>query len=301
MPSTVLISHVIEVGPELTNEIEEIARHQGEDPERRLSLIQEFRDLIYSKGECTPHRYDDEFLVKFLRARFWKIDASYALMCRYYQFRATNKKFYEGVHPVRLRSLGDDEIVSVPPYRDQNGRRLIVYKITNWRPSKVPIEDLFKATLLVMEVGSLEPQTQVLGAVGIFDLEGLSMNQAWQVTPSLAQKVIQLLVTHMPVRVAALHIVNQGWLFDTVFSLFKPFLSDRMREKIFIHGTNLKSLHKHIDPERLPVRYGGIQPESPYIRWLEKVKYNEKVIKSLEQLGYVIDEDDMNMIPDPEE
>lgn len=222
-------------------------------------------------------------------------------MCRYHQFRQTNKKFYENVHPVRLRSLGDDEIVSVPPYRDQNGRRLIVYKIANWRPSKVPIEDLFKATLLIMEVGSLEPQSQILGAVGIFDLQGLSMNQAWQVSPSLAQKVVQLLVTHMPIRVAALHIVNQGWLFDTAFSLFKPFLNDRMREKIFIHGNNMKSLHEHIEPERLPVRYGGIQPEFPYVRWLEKLKYNEKVIKSMEQLGYVIDEDDIKMIPDPEE
>lgn len=152
-----------------------------------------------------------------------------------------------------------------------------------------------------MEIGSLEPQSQVLGAVGIFDLEGLSMNQAWQLSPSLAQKVIQLLVTHMPVRVAALHIVNQGWLFDTAFQLFKPFLNDAMREKLYIHGSDMSALHKHIDPERLPVRYGGVQPEYPYIRWLEKLKYNKNVIKSMEQLGYVIEEDEINQIPDSEE
>lgn len=175
-------------------------------------------------------------------------------MCRYYEFRSVNKKFYVGVHPVRLRPLGDEEIVSVPPYRDQNGRRLIIYKIANWRPSKVPIEDLFKATLLIMEVGSLEPQNQILGAVGIFDLEGLGLNHAWQISPSLAQKVVQLLVTHMPVRVSALHIINQGWVFETAFALFKPFLNERMREKIIIHGSDYKSLHKHISPERLPVR-----------------------------------------------
>lgn len=176
-------------------------------------------------------------------------------MCRYYEFREVNKKLYEGVHPVLLRSLGDEEIVSVPPYRDQNGRRLIIYKIANWRPSKVPIEDLFKATLLIMEVGSLEPQNQILGAVGIFDLEGLGLNHAWQISPSLAQKVVQLLVTHMPVRVSALHIINQGWVFETAFAFFKPFLNERMREKIIIHGSDYKpSLHKHISPERLPVR-----------------------------------------------
>lgn len=60
--------------------------------------------------------------------------------------------------------------------------------------------------------------------------------------------------SHMPIRVSALHIINQGWIFDTVFQFFKPFLNDRMREKIFIHGSDLKSLHKYVEPSRLPVR-----------------------------------------------
>lgn len=48
-------------------------------------------------------------------------------------------------------------------------------------------------------------------------------------------------------------------------------------------------------------RYGGNQPEYPYKRWLEKIKYNEKVLNCLEQLGYVIDPDEINEISDPEE
>ncbi|XP_063698368.1 alpha-tocopherol transfer protein-like [Culicoides brevitarsis] len=299
--SPIVISHVVELGPELSNEVMDVARRQGEDPETVQMKIQQFRDMIYEKGGCRPHRMDDEYLKKFLRARFWKVENAYKLIVRYYQFRAQNKNFYQGVHPTKLRSTGDEEIVSVAPYRDQNGRRLIVYKIGNWRPSKLPVLDLFRATLLIMEVGSLEPANQVLGAVGIFDLEGLAMHHAWQMTPSYAQKIIQLLVTHMPIRVNAIHFINQGWVFDTVWQLFKPFLNERMREKVFMHGSDLKSLHKHVDPSRLPMRYGGTQPEYPYKRWLEKIKYNEKVLNNLEQLGYVIDPDDINAISDPEE
>ncbi|CAB0015311.1 unnamed protein product, partial [Nesidiocoris tenuis] len=29
---------------------------------------------------------------------------------------------------------------------------------------------------------------------------------------------------------------------------------------VFMHGTDLESLHKHIDPENLPVEYGGSRP-----------------------------------------
>lgn len=56
----------------------------------------------------------------------------------------------------------------------------------------------------------------------------------------------------MPIKVQAAHIINNGWVFDTAYQLFKPFISDKMREKIFVHGTDLESLHKYIDPARLP-------------------------------------------------
>lgn len=49
MPSPVAISHVIELGPELSNDVMEIACRQGEDPDKRIALIQELRDLIYGK------------------------------------------------------------------------------------------------------------------------------------------------------------------------------------------------------------------------------------------------------------
>lgn len=87
------------------------------------------------------------------------------------------------------------------------------YKIGNWKPSKVPINDLLKATLVLLEMGSMEPRAQVnifelifrmqiltsfidqvLGGVGIFDLEGLTINHGLLITPSVASKIICLMV-----------------------------------------------------------------------------------------------------------
>lgn len=72
------------------------------------------------------------------------------------------------MHPFLLTKFGEDDIVSVTPYHDQNGRRIMIYKFGNWRPSKIPIVEIFKATLLLFEMGALEPQSQVLGGVGEF-------------------------------------------------------------------------------------------------------------------------------------
>lgn len=99
-----------------------------------------------------------------------------------------------------------------------------------------------------------------------------------------------LLQTSLPYRTTAIHIVNQGWVFDVAFAFFKPFLNDSMRSRLFFHGTNYKSLHKHINPENLPKRYGGMMDEYSYKPWIEHCKKNEKVIRDLELHGYCVDE-----------
>lgn len=57
----------------------------------------------------------------------------------------------------------------------------------------MPIDDLFRAALIVLELGILEPRAQIKGGVVIFDLQGIGLHHAWQVSPSIAAKVIQLL------------------------------------------------------------------------------------------------------------
>lgn len=84
--------------------------------------------------------------------------------------------------------------MTTTPYRDQTGKRMLIYRFGNWKPSKIPIDELFKATLIVLEIGIMEPRAQVLGGVGIFDLEGLSMNHTFHMSPSVAQKMIAMMV-----------------------------------------------------------------------------------------------------------
>lgn len=288
MPA-VEVSHKLDLEPELPDDILKVAIEQGENPSLVCELIEELRNMIFERGDCTPYRTDDAYLIKFLRSRFWKTEHAYGLLCRYYEFRENNRELYEKVHPLDLHSLGDDDIITVAPYRDQIGRRVLIYRFGNWKPSKVSVNDIFKATLILMEIGSLEPIAQVMGGVGIFDLKGLTLSHILHLTPSVAQKMISLMVTSMPVRTSAIHVVNQNWVFNTAFQIFKPFLNARMRERIFIHGSDMTSLHKHIHSEHLPKRYGGCHPDYPYHLWMENLNKNEKVIKELEQLGYVLE------------
>lgn len=78
MPEAVEVSHTLEL--DFPADIKEKALAHGEDPEKTCELMQEFKDMIYETGECNPHRMDDDFLIKFLRARYWKVENAYKLV-----------------------------------------------------------------------------------------------------------------------------------------------------------------------------------------------------------------------------
>lgn len=92
-------------------------------------------------------------------------------------------------------------------------------------------------------------------------------------------------------RTIAIHIVNQNWIFETAFQMFKPFLNKRMVDAIFFHGKDMESLHKHVSPANLPEEYGGEMKELSYTGWFDFFKQSEKLQRELLELGYVIPED----------
>lgn len=271
----------------IPTEVQEYAEiHLGENEEMIQKSIQELQDIIEERDEIMPHRIDDDFLLRFLRARNYKLEPAYRLLVNYCQFRENNPTYYQNVDPLSLGFIGDADVLSVLPYREQNGRRIMIFRLGKWNTSDYSIDELFKATLAILELGILEPRAQILGGLVIFDLDGLTLQQAWQITPSVATKVMDLIGVSFPMKTIAIHIINESWVFDIVYTVFKQFMSAKYLERINFHGSNMESLHAHICPKYLPKRYGGIRPDYPYIHWFQNLSRNEKIIKEMKSLGY---------------
>lgn len=108
--------------------------------------------------------------------------------------------------------------------------------------------------------------------------------------------VLALMVYAFPMQTHAIHIVNQSWVFDAIFAVFKPLIDSRMHSKIFIHGHDMESLHRHLAPENLPKKYGGSRDEIPYHKWFDTLTENPQVIKEMQQLSYLITEKDLDQM-----
>lgn len=106
----------------------------------------------------------------------------------------------------------------------------------------------------------LESMTQINGCVTIIDMDSLSLQQIMQFTPSFAKMLLEWIQECIPLRLKAVHIINNSYLFNMLFSIFKPFISAKLRHRIFFHGRDMSSLHKHVDPAILRPAYGGTMP-----------------------------------------
>ncbi|KAK6631969.1 hypothetical protein RUM44_006999 [Polyplax serrata] len=184
-----------------------------------------------------------------------------------------------------LKQLTLSGVVQVLPLRDQIQRRVFWLRVGLWKPSECSNDSMLQAGGLCGDATIVEPMTQVAGISIIFDFKDIGMSQVKALTPAFAKKMIYFLTGCLPVRVTALHVINEPSIFSMVFAVFKAFLTEKMKKKLYFHGSNMQSLHEHITPSCLPPELGGTAGEVDPEGWY-KVLMGDVIQKGLQDLGY---------------
>ncbi|XP_065357690.1 alpha-tocopherol transfer protein-like isoform X2 [Calliphora vicina] len=277
-----------ELGEPSERSKEVAARELRETPENIKNATAELKKLLDAETDLKCPR-DDLFLLRFLRVCKFYPDSALKLIKHYYSFKVKHANVYKDLLPSNEKNVFDHNVIIVFPNRDQLGRRVAVLELgKNWNHKKVCLDEVFKGAVLYLEAAMWEPETQINGVVVIFDMDGLSLQQTWQFTPAFAKRIVDWLQDAVPLRIKAIHIVNQPKIFNVVFSLFKPFLREKLRNRIIFHGTDRESLYKYMSPEILPACYGGTRKE-PRIdgdQWYKLLLQCEKEYKAINSYGY---------------
>ncbi|XP_057329536.1 alpha-tocopherol transfer protein-like [Microplitis mediator] len=290
MPSLKLGDFVLqfELGPPAP-EIQEVAKKElRETPEIQRKAVEELKELLKKDTDLKCPLHNESWLIRFLRPCKYYPESAHKLVREYYSFKVKHANVYDGLKPSREKNIFEHNILTVLPNRDQHGRRILIIELgKKWKHNKVSLDEVFKGCVLYLEAAMLEPTSQIAGAVVIFDMDGLSLQQTWQFTPPFAKRIVDWLQDAVPLRIKNIHIINQPYVFNMVFALFKPFLRQKLKDRIIFHGTDRKSLHKYLSPKCLPECYGGTLsiPRVTGAQWLELLLMCDQEYEAINSYG----------------
>lgn len=86
--------------------------------------------------------------------------------------------------------------------------------------------------LTVHIIAQLEKSSQITGVVVIMDFEGLSLKQVKALSPSYTKRLLTFIQDAMPLRLKEVHFVKQPFIFNMVWTLFKPFVKEKLKNRV---------------------------------------------------------------------
>ncbi|XP_023211554.1 alpha-tocopherol transfer protein-like isoform X2 [Centruroides sculpturatus] len=272
------------------------------------NVLKEFKKSIKDQGiHCLM---DDIFLLGFLRARKFDIESSLQLLKNYYNMRVNNPQFFKNLLPSKLEHVLKMNIFQFLPKPDQDGTYILICRYCNWNTSVASAADLWRVIMLCMDLQLTLHRTQEKKIICIVDAGGLTLSHFYHLSPNIIYWLAMLIAKNSYIiGYKAVHYVNLNSIMKAVLSVLLPLLSDELKKKLHFHS-DMKTLHEFINPDCLPLEYGGILPgydpteANNMIRANEEFyKRNEEYVKLYEEESKRSSKEDRftNVIEDPQE
>ncbi|KAM4728030.1 alpha-tocopherol transfer protein [Anableps anableps] len=256
-----------------------------DDSEQLRALVVSLRRAALQADELSAvGTFSDCFLIRFLRARDFDLTLSLKLLLNYLHWRRESPEISTCLSPSSVFGLLKTSYHAVLPQRDHAGSRVLIYRIGQWNPKDWSAFQVFRVSLMTSEIISRETETQRRGLKAIFDLKGWSLGHALQINPSLARKISSVLSDSFPLKVRGIHLVNEPMFFRPVFAMIRPFLPDKIKQRVHMHGTDFyHTLSDFFSPADLPPEYGGEGSgiEEVCQAWTQKLLQSENLLKQI--------------------
>ncbi|XP_036682299.1 alpha-tocopherol transfer protein-like isoform X2 [Balaenoptera musculus] len=218
----------------LTEDLVAKAREElQEKPEWRLRDVQALRDMVRKECPNLSTSLEDAFLLRFLRARKFDYDRALQLLINYHSCRRSWPEVFNNLRPSALKEVLASGFLTVLPHTDPRGCHILCLRPDRWIPSNYPITENIRAIYLTLEKLIQSEETQ----------DGF------------------------PIRIKAVHVVNEPRIFKGIFAIIKPFLKEKIANRFFLHGSDLNSLHSNLPRNILPKEYGGTAGELDITAW----------------------------------
>lgn len=201
---------------------------------------------------------DDGRLRTFLRGCKFSPEKVKQKLDMYYTMRNAVPEFFSNRDMNRPELAQIMDIVDMPPLPGltPNGRRVVCLRAVDKGNLPDNVADGMKLAMMIGDIRLLEEKVGVAGDVYILDASVASPVHFAKFTPALVKKFLVCVQEAYPVKLKEVHVINISPIVDTIVNFVKPFLKEKIRDRIHIHSS-LEDLYKFVPKEMLPTEYGG--------------------------------------------
>ncbi|KAJ8339520.1 hypothetical protein SKAU_G00363060 [Synaphobranchus kaupii] len=239
----------------------------GDLSSKQEEALTQFRERIEDILPQLPSQHD-HFLLRWLRARSFNVQKAEMMLRKHVEFRK-----HMNADTITTDWQPPEVIARYLPGGmcgyDREGSPIWYDVIGQLDPKGLLLsaskQDFFKGKLRKTEMMQRECrlQSQKLGKIVesvtlIYDCEGLGLKHLWKPFVDAFGEFLTMFEENYPEVLKRLLIIKAPKLFPVAYNLIKHFLCEDTRRKIIILGADWQEgLRKYIDPEQLPVAYGG--------------------------------------------
>ncbi|KAH7954652.1 hypothetical protein HPB49_020559 [Dermacentor silvarum] len=277
------------IGGDMTADLEEMARRElGETPEVKAKCIAKLRRLLADESwlECPT---DEEFLVKFLRARKYDVEEALKNIRKYFRVKQETREMFENLNPYSVpfdSTCRQHRLVTVSRQRDSLGRGVVLLRLGAWNSRMCSLNDYFRVSLVQVEWLLFQQDVQIRGVVFVLDFKGLSVYHITQYTPYFISKLLYLMQDCYPIRVKALYVIHNPALFDILFAAAKRFMKPKLLQRVRLLGHDLAKLHSLLPADVIPKEAGGTHEFYDYDKLEKDLQSKAKFFDEISRYGY---------------
>ncbi|XP_045204374.2 alpha-tocopherol transfer protein-like [Mercenaria mercenaria] len=233
----------------------------NENPSDRLASVKAFRKWILEQSSWLKSPTGTKFLLAFLRiSKFSQLVARERLVNFLASFNDSVSYLngYDPGDPKFLQILRDSRVFTPLPQRDSDDRTIILGNYDNFDPTGASYDypDFQRSVLAICHsLVFCDEQFQAHGVNFLMDYKSVTMKHVRFGGSENMRNRAQHFQKALPVSIKQFHHYNTGPIFNILLHILKPALPEKMRIRVFMHGSSMVSVYRSIDMSLLPREY----------------------------------------------
>ncbi|CAD5112641.1 DgyrCDS1855 [Dimorphilus gyrociliatus] len=231
----------------------------NEIPSDRLSAVKALREWVNEQKHLTFNT-DTLNLIRILRHSKFSQAKARETIENVAKFISKSRTYFSNLDAEddKCQSmLRRGQLMLLPGY-DDDGRKVMLYKL-----NMIPFDEYkrdYKFSVMVKVMNTVfislmdDEMFQVNGVVMFFDMTGVTLKMISTFNDPESIKYHKDSQNAQVGRLKGFHYYNIGGLFEAMFSMYKPFMKQKHKERLRVHET-LESIYRYIPKRMLPNEY----------------------------------------------